>query len=152
MLNLGGVLGVVVSGTPDVGKPLLCEVLGAVELDVHTLLYAATAIVVGFQAVAFALFTKVFAVSEGLLPDDPWVTRVTRLPTLEVGLACGAALLLAGTAGSLYAVGVWGGEAFGPLEPTRMLRVVIPSVAAGTRGAAVVLAGVVLSVLGLRRR
>lgn len=31
VLNLGGVLGVVVSGTPDVGKPLLCEVLGAVE-------------------------------------------------------------------------------------------------------------------------
>lgn len=32
VLNLGGVLGVVVSGTPDVGKPLLCEVLGAVEV------------------------------------------------------------------------------------------------------------------------
>ena len=31
VLNLGGVLGVVVSGTPDVGKPLLCEVLGAVD-------------------------------------------------------------------------------------------------------------------------
>jgi hypothetical protein len=31
VLNLGGVLGVVVSGTPDVGKPLLCEVLGAVQ-------------------------------------------------------------------------------------------------------------------------
>lgn len=33
VLNLGGVLGVVVSGTPDVGKPLLCEVLGAPEVD-----------------------------------------------------------------------------------------------------------------------
>lgn len=33
VLNLGGVLGVVVSGTPDVGKPLLCEVLGALEVD-----------------------------------------------------------------------------------------------------------------------
>jgi hypothetical protein len=32
VLNLGGVLGVVVSGTPDVGKPLLCEVLGAIEV------------------------------------------------------------------------------------------------------------------------
>lgn len=31
VLNLGGVLGVVVSGTPDVGKPLLCEVLGGVK-------------------------------------------------------------------------------------------------------------------------
>lgn len=33
ILNLGGVLGVVVSGTPDVGKPLLCEVLGGIERD-----------------------------------------------------------------------------------------------------------------------
>ncbi|MCE9638524.1 MAG: hypothetical protein K8T90_22715 [Planctomycetes bacterium] len=33
VLNLGGVLGVVVSGTPDVGKPLLCEVLGAAVLN-----------------------------------------------------------------------------------------------------------------------
>lgn len=33
VLNLGGVLGVVVSGTPDVGKPLLCEVLGAAVVN-----------------------------------------------------------------------------------------------------------------------
>lgn len=31
VLNLGGVIGVCVSGSPVVGKPLLCEVLGAVK-------------------------------------------------------------------------------------------------------------------------
>lgn len=112
--------------------------VGAVELNVHTLLYAATAVVVGFQAVAFGLFARVFATSEGLLPQDPRLSCLARLPALELGLACGAAMLLVGVAGSLYAVGVWGEEAFGPLEPTRMLRVVVPSVAAVTFGAEVI--------------
>ena len=126
--------------------------LGAVELDVHTLLFAATALVVGFQAVAFALLARVFASSEGLLPESPRVARLSRVATLEVGLACGAVLLLGGLAGSLYALGAWGARAFGPLEPTRMLRVVIPAVTAVTLGAQVMLASFFLSVLRLRRR
>ena len=126
--------------------------LGAVELDVHTLLFAATALVVGFQAVAFALLARVFASSEGLLPESPRVARLSRVATLEVGLACGVVLLLGGLAGSLYALGAWGVRAFGPLEPTRMLRVVIPAVTAVTLGAQVMLASFFLSVLRLRRR
>jgi len=127
------------------------RVLGA-ALDVHTMLYAATAVVVGFQAVALALFAKVFTVSEGLLPPDSRVDRLGRLPTLEIGLAAGAALILAGVAGSAYAVGVWGSGDFGDLDPRRMLRVVIPAVTAITLGAQAMLASFFLSVLRLRRR
>ena len=126
--------------------------VGGLELDVHTMLYAATAVVVGFQAVAFALFTKVFATSEGLLPADPRLERLTRLPTLELGLLAGAVLLLAGTAGSAYAVGLWGAGDFGHLQPARILRLVIPSVTAVTLGAEMMLASFFLSVLRLRRR
>ncbi len=126
--------------------------VGAVELDVHTLLYATTAVVVGFQALAFALFTKVFAISEGLLPDDPGLRRLTRLASLEAGLVAGALLLLAGVGGSLYALEVWGSGSFGHLDPRRMLRLVIPSVGAVTLGAEVILASFFLSVLRLRRR
>lgn len=126
--------------------------LGALELDVHTLLYAATAVVVGFQAVAFALFTKVFATSEGLLPADPRLDRLIRLPTLELGLVAGAVLLVGGIAGSAYAVEVWGAGDFGHLDPARMLRLVVPSVAAVTLGAEAMLASFFLSVLHLRRR
>ena len=46
------------------------EVAG-VSFDVHTLLYAALAIFIGYQSVAFAFFTKLFAINEGLLPRDP---------------------------------------------------------------------------------
>ena len=126
--------------------------IGGVELDVHTMLYAATAVIVGFQAVAFALFTKVFAVSEGLLPADVRLQRLARVPTLEVGLVVGALLVGSGVAGSAYAVGVWGAGSFGHLDPARMLRLVIPSVTAVTLGAEAMLASFFLSVLRLHRR
>jgi hypothetical protein len=41
-----------------------------VRFDVHTLLYAGMAVLLGFQSVVFAFLTKVFAVSEGLMPEE----------------------------------------------------------------------------------
>jgi len=126
-------------------------VLG-VTFDVHTLLYAAMALVVGFQGVVFAVFTKIFAISEGLLPPDPRLARLFRYVTLETGLLAGGLLLLGGLAGSVYALHVWSGRAFGPLDPSRMLRLIIPSVTALMLGGEAVLSSFFLSILGLRRR
>jgi len=126
--------------------------VGAVTFDVHTLLYAAIAILLGFQAIAFAVFTKLFAISEGLHPPDTTLDRLFRYITLEVGLMVGAGLALAGLAGSLYAVGVWGAHEFGRLDISRTLRLVIPSALALTLGVQTIFASFFLSVLGLKRR
>jgi hypothetical protein len=126
--------------------------IGGVTIDVHTMLYAALAIVIGFQAIVFAIFTKVFAISEGLLPDDPRLQRVFRYITLEVGLVVGSLLLLAGLAGSVYAYVNWGEHSFGPLNTSRTMRIVIPSVTSLTLGCQTVLSSFFLSILGLRRR
>ncbi len=126
--------------------------LGGAVFDVHTLLYAAVAIILGFQAISFALFTKIFAISEGLLPEDPRLSKLFRYVTLETGLLVGAALLALGVVGSIYGIDLWKVRAFGPLDPSRTLRVVIPAATALTVGAQTVFASFFLSVLGLRRR
>ena len=126
--------------------------VGRVTLDIHTLLFAAAAVVVGFQAVVFAVFTKVFAITEGLLPSDPRLDRVFRYVTLETGLAAGAVLVLLALVGSVYAVATWGAHSFGALDPAQTLRVVIPAVTALTLGCQVILSSFFLSILGLRRR
>lgn len=126
--------------------------LGPVTLDVHTLLYAALAVILGYQAITFAVFTKIFAVTEGLLPEDPRLNRIFRYITLEVGLICGGALTLLGLAGSLAAFRVWGGKSFGPLDVSQTLRLTIPAVTALTLGCQTILSSFFLSVLGLRRR
>ena len=45
--------------------------IGSISFDVHTLLYGAIAIIIGFQAVTFAFFTKLFAISENCCPKTP---------------------------------------------------------------------------------
>jgi len=126
--------------------------IGGVTLDVHTLLYASLAVIIGFQSVVFAVFTKVFAISERLLPEDPRLNKTFEYITLEVGLIVGGVLLLGGLGGSVYALGSWGEHSFGPLDPTRTLRLVIPAVTAVTLGIQIILSSFFLSVLGLKRR
>src|SRR4028118_697412 len=66
--------------------------IGSISFDVHTLLYGAIAIIIGFQAVTFAFFTKLFAISEKLLPEDPKLNKIFRYVTLETGLIVGVTL------------------------------------------------------------
>ena len=100
--------------------------IGNVVFDVHTLLFAAMAILIGFQSVVFATFTKIFAISEGLLPEDPRLTRMFRYVTLEVGLVAGVLLILAGAGAWVLGLEYWRIRQFGPLDPEKTLRIVIP--------------------------
>lgn len=128
------------------------QTVAGVSFDVHTLLYAAIAIIVGFQAVSFALFTKVFAISEKLLPQDPRLNTLSRYVNLEAGLTAGTLLMVAGILGSILSVTIWSAQSFGPLDPSRTLRLVIPSLTCLTLGFQVALSSFFLSVLALKRR
>jgi glycosyltransferase involved in cell wall biosynthesis len=128
------------------------RIVGGIRFDVNTLLYAAMAVLLGFQSVVFAFFTKVFAISEGLLPEDPNLNRLFRYITLESGLAAGVVLIVIGLAASFFAVGSWGATSFGLLDPAQSLRLVIPAVLSLTLGVEVVLASFFLSVLGMKRK
>jgi glycosyltransferase involved in cell wall biosynthesis len=128
------------------------RVVAAVTFDVHTLLYGAVAIIIGFQAILFAVFTKVFAISEGLLPPDERLDRLFRYVTLEAGLVVASILIIAGVAGSAYAYWFWDQLSFGNLDPARTMRIVIPAVASLTLGCQTLFSSFFLSILGLRRR
>jgi glycosyltransferase involved in cell wall biosynthesis len=128
------------------------RVFHGVGFDVHTLLYAFVAVLLGFQLIAFATFTKVFAITEGLLPEDPRLNRIFRWVTLETGLLVGGLLILLGVGGSIFAVSGWARESFGALDIERTLRIVLPSVFALTMGVQITFSSFFLSILGLRRR
>ena len=125
---------------------------GGVVFDVHTLLYAAVAVLLGFQAVSFSLLSKYFAVAHGLHPPDPFLKRLFTYLTLEAGLVVGAGLFAAGLAGSLAAVWSWQQQSFGNLDAPRTLRLVIPSALALATGGQIMLASFFLSLLGLQKQ
>jgi glycosyltransferase involved in cell wall biosynthesis len=101
--------------------------LGPIGLDIHTLFYASLAVVVGFQSMQFWLFARIYGAIEGIVPADPRLRAIIGVLTLEAGLLAAAAMLLAGVALGLCAVGFWGAVDFGGLSPSRTMRFVIPS-------------------------
>jgi hypothetical protein len=126
--------------------------VGGVELDVHTLLYTAMAVLIGFQSVLFAVFSKVFTIAEGLLPPDPRMDTLFKKITLETGLIVGGVLVVIGLGGSAWAVWGWKDAAFGPLKPSETLRTIIPAMLALVLGCQTIFASFFLSVLGMKRK
>lgn len=125
---------------------------GRIAFDVHTLLFASLAIICGYQSIVFAVFTKTFAISEGLLPQDPRMTRLMRIVNLEKGLLFGTLAMLFGIGLLVAAVVQWSDVGFGHLDYSRTMRWVIPGVTLTTLGFQTVLSSFFLSVLGLHRR
>lgn len=126
--------------------------IGRVTFDLHTLLFASLSIIAGYQSVVFALLTKVFAITEGLLPPDPRLDRWARFASLERGLIAGAAGMLAGLILLGGAVQQWWAVDFGHLSYGYTMRWVIPGMMCTTLGFQTILFSFFLSVLGLRRR
>jgi glycosyltransferase involved in cell wall biosynthesis len=124
--------------------------IGGVTLDVHTLFYAALAVVVGFDSMLFWVFAKSYGVREGLVPPDPRFSAFVRYVTLESGLIIGGVLLLFGLGLGVYALGAWGGAGFGALSPERVMRLVIPSGAAILLAFQIAYGAFFLSVLEIR--
>jgi glycosyltransferase involved in cell wall biosynthesis len=125
--------------------------LGA-TLDVHTMLGAAALVLIGTQAISFAVFAKVFAITEGLLPMDSRLERAFRIVTLETGLVCGALLTVAGALLVGHVMSVWSSEQFRTLDYSRTMRWMVPGVLLLVLGAQAILSSFFLSILGLKRR
>jgi glycosyltransferase involved in cell wall biosynthesis len=125
---------------------------GDVVFDVDTLVGASAVVVIGFQAVLFALFTKVYAMEEGFLPHDRRVQRIIDSWSLERGLVVGGLLAIAGIVGIVMSVMHWQGQAFGQLDPRHALRLVVPSATALMMSFQMILASLFVSILGIRRR
>ncbi len=123
-----------------------------VSFDAHTLLFASLALICGFQSILFAVFTKIFAIAEGLLPPDPRLLRVFQRVDLEVGLLAGAGAMFVGLGLLAAAINQWRLARFGPLDYAETMRWVIPGVTLTTLGFQTILSSFFMSVLGMKRR
>jgi len=124
--------------------------IGGVAFDVGTLVVACMTVIIGFQLVAFAFFTKVFAIAEGLLPDDPKFSRAFKFFNLEKGILIGLAILLAGIVLSARAIWIWKLAGFGELSPEENLRRLIPAATLIVLGIQSIFSSFFMSALGLK--
>ena len=125
--------------------------LGHIKLDVHTILVGSLAVLCGYQAILFAIFAKIFAISEGLLPDDTRIARLGKYVQLEHGVAGGAIMFLAGLILIAVAFKEWSAVGFGALDYSHTMRLVIPGVTLAAIGFQTILSSFFMSVLAIKR-
>ncbi|HEY4119142.1 MAG TPA: glycosyltransferase family 2 protein [Byssovorax sp.] len=123
-----------------------------IRFDAHTLLFASLFLLCGYQSIVFAILTKIFAVREGLMPEDPSYAAFFRAATLERGLALGVASLVVGVGLLAAAVLQWESVGFGALDYAHTMRWVIPGSTLTALGFQTMMSSFFASILGMNRK
>jgi glycosyltransferase involved in cell wall biosynthesis len=125
-------------------------VIDGVGFDIHTMLYAAGAIILGVQLVLFSLLARTIGVLKNLLPMTRSLARFFRVFTLERGILLGLSLGLVGFGLATYSVVNWAHARLAALDPATMMRVAIPSVTLMLAGAEIIFASFLLGFIDVR--
>jgi hypothetical protein len=126
------------------------QTIGKITVDVGTLAVTGMMVIVGVQLIAFAFFTKVFAIAEGLLPEDPKLARLFQFFTLEKGIVAGLLVLLTGLFLLARAVWLWQQVDYGVMPYADNLRRLIPAATFVVLGVQGIFSSFFMSVLGLK--
>ncbi len=147
-----GILLVLVGFTLSIGLIINPIEFENFTLDVHTLLYTSTFLLVGFQFLIFYGLTKIFAVENELLPKSSRYNKLFKFINLEKGLIIGFVLLLLGLFLSYKGLATWEATDFGSLNTSTTLRLIIPAITAIQLGIQTILFSLFFSVLGLKQK
>jgi len=121
--------------------------VGRVVLDIHTMLYAGGAMIVGLQMALFSLIVKTAAAAQGMLPTGSNFRRFVRHFSLERGILLGAAIALAGFVLAAYSLSMWMSTGLSELDPRHVMRVAIPSLTLSIVGVEIMFSAFVLHFL-----
>ncbi len=114
------------------------------RLDVSALVFSSAFLLLGLQMLGLGCLTKIFH-HRLYTPDHkpPLFANITVEKVLIVGSIC----LLGGMVGAFYSLGQWQANNFGNLDPTVILRSVVPSVTGILAGGLLLINGLVLGVI-----
>ncbi|WP_029947033.1 glycosyltransferase family 2 protein [Leifsonia aquatica] len=130
-------------------------VVGDIGFDISSQVYLAALSVVGYQAVLFAILSKIYAQHEGFrIPRSRNFDRLERRISLESAAVVGVIVFLLGLIIAIVQFSMWAGRGFGALDADATLRVAIPAALLMILGAQTIMAGMFLGVLSvvLKRR
>jgi hypothetical protein len=127
------------------------QITPTVQLDIHTLVAACFAILIGVQLVMFGSLARRYAMIEGVLPPASSFRSFLMGLDLEVVLRAAGVLFVAGAAGATWAVAKWAGTGFGPILYNDIMRVLVMSLTGVAVAIQLAASGFLASVFTLRR-
>jgi len=101
--------------------------LGHVQLGVHTMIFAAMAVLMGSQLVGLSLLAQRYGAIAGLWPEGGAMRRVRNWFSVERACLAGGTMLALGILGAAAATAIWASRGFGDMNPARLMRLTIPS-------------------------
>lgn len=123
-----------------------------ITFDTNTLLVAAMTMLIGFNLIAFAIFSKAYGIATRLLPEDPVFANILNWCSLEKGIISGLITLTIGIGLLVLGIWQWNLQGFGPLSYPDSLRLVIPATTAVTLGVEIIFSSFLLSLFQLTQR
>lgn len=125
------------------------QITPQIELDIHTLLVAAMCVLLGLQAVSFALIGRNFATRYGFIPRSEKFGTLLELLSLERILLVAIALMAGGIIGLFWSVAQWAETGFGGLTYSDMMRPMITSMTALVAGLQMMMTGFLSSMINI---
>ena len=124
--------------------------IGQVQFNTNTLMVSGMMTIVGMQILFFGIFTKLYCVARGLLPENKQLRKVLTLFSLERGILVGTLIFVIGLTFLSAAVLKWKAAGFGQISYPESLRLVIPAVTCMTLGIQTIFSSFFLSILDLK--
>ncbi|WP_146532352.1 glycosyltransferase family 2 protein [Rubripirellula reticaptiva] len=122
--------------------------IGGAALDVHTLLVASLAGLLGWQCVLLATLARIFAAREGMMPPHDRLEKLT----VERGLVFGLVAAAIGVVLIAAVIVQWYRVDFGRLDYPQTMRLVVPGVTLVAIGFQTAMAALMAGVLKMHRR
>lgn len=121
-----------------------------IGFDIHTMLYAGGALILGIQLILFSILARAIGVLKNVLPMSPALARLLRIFTLERGILLGVFLGVSGFGLAAFSVMSWAQARLAALDPAVVMRMAIPSVTLMIAGAQIVFSSFLLRFIDIR--
>ena len=121
-----------------------------IVFDIHTLIVASFALLIGVQFVFFHSFVRIYSITSGLIPSDKKFEKMFRFFTLERGLLIGLVISLTGAIIMLNNFLSWSSTGFSDLEPSFFVRRILSGILPFALGVQIIIFSFIFSILGIK--
>lgn len=123
-----------------------------VVFDIHTLIVASFALLIGVQFVFFHSFVRIYSITSGLIPSDKKFENMFRFFTLERGLLVGIIISLSGAIALLTNFLSWSSIGFSDLEPSSFVRRILSGILPFVLGIQIIIFSFIFSIIGINEK
>lgn len=125
------------------------QISARIEIDIHSFLVGAMLVLLGLQAVSFAMIGRRFASRYGFIPPSQRFGRLLEGVTLERMLILAGLLVLLGAGMLFWGVSTWAGRGFGPLNGSTTMRTMIVAMTSLVAGMQLAMTGFMASMINI---